>query len=127
MLIHVSKTDDQIVGKLGTWITNGAREEDSFVDAARRTEDGDWLKSQIHTYLTHFESHCRRLTVIIVTEEKQATRWRERLQIYSQQAATVCSEKGAFRSQIDFRLVTVHRIQSEVLHISRSPLRKLFS
>ena len=126
MLIHVSTTDDQIMGKLGAWITKGAREDDSFVDAAQDTEDGGRLRSDIEMYLAQFETNSRRLTVIIVTEEKQARRWRERLQAYSQQAATVCSEKSAFRSQVEFRLVTVDRIQSEALHTSRSPLRQLF-
>lgn len=127
MLIQFPMTDDHIISKLAAWITNGAGEDHSFVDADGDAEGWDRLRSHIDTYLTDFETSSRRLAVIIVvTEGKEANDWRERLQAYSEQAATVCSEKGVHRSQIDFRLVKVDRIQSEALHTSKSPFRNFF-
>lgn len=127
MLIHVvPEEDDQLIDKLEEWITSGAKRESSLTNAARGAEHQDWLESHIERYLAHLEKCPRRLTVITVTEEKQASKWRELLHMYSQRAAIVCSDKNIYRSQLDFRLVTISRVQSEIVNTSISPLSKIY-
>lgn len=129
VLIGVPEEVDQVVGTLYRWMTEGAQKENSYagtVDIAGGTKI-DLVENYVKDYLTILKINPRRLVVIIVVGDEHAQESRRRLQKLSEEAAVQCGKKGAFRSQIDFRLMTISRIQSHFQVPTRSPLKSVFS
>ena len=125
MLFNVPYSDDHVVNALCKWMTDGAEGEDSLGGIVALEQ----LEQHLNLYLSAYAPDARRLAVIVVVKDDDDAlleRCKALLERCSESGAAKCSTKGAFRSQIDIRLVTISRILTQSLLPAPSPLRKLF-